>query len=349
MRIFKSKKLRIIFVSIVVLFCCSCTKVNEFKPYTELTETAKPTITSEMRLKVKQQYTLAFSSIVGEVSFVKTILQGINDSAKEWEKRIGSQIDIVSVDAGVLDPMQQVRDLEKLKDEALDGLLVFAGDSSSVSEPIQSWFIDKNVPVVVTDIGINSDEYISFIITDNEKGGALAAEVIAKAIKKGGKVVVFDTGPGNINAKHRADGFTKKAKELGLEVLPKQDVFVDIEKGRELMRSILQSEPDIAGVFSLTVEPAIGAAYALQEAQNKTCKIVTFDINEATLNMIKTSAIEACIIQDPYFMGYEGLNQMMYYLTGQKDKVKKDIPSPITVCTIQNVSEYENNPQVKIK
>ena len=49
----------------------------------------------------------------------------------------------------------------------VDGVLIFPGDSVMVAEPIKNVFNAKNIPVVITDIGIRSGKYISLIITDN--------------------------------------------------------------------------------------------------------------------------------------------------------------------------------------
>jgi len=61
------------------------------------------------------------------------------------------------------------------------------------------------------------------------------------------------------------------------------------------------------------------------------------------------SAAAAVVVQDPYYMGHEGMNQMMYWLTSQKDLIVKDIKKPPTICTLKNASDYDNNPAVITK
>ena len=44
---------------------------------------------------------------------------------------------------------------------------VAADVSVMVTEPIKNVFNAQNIPVVITDIGVRSGDYISLIITDN--------------------------------------------------------------------------------------------------------------------------------------------------------------------------------------
>ena len=298
--------------------------------------------------RLKKEYTIGISQRWGTTVFPRTIVQGARDSAMDWEKKTGVKIRIIVTDCGNDDPSRQIKDMENLASRKVDGLLLFPGDSEVVSEPLIRIFNKNDIPVVITDIGVERGDYLSIIITNNRKGGEMAAEEMARQIPAGGKVVVFNNGPGNNNARDRADGFMEKAKELGFQVLPERIVKIDAEEGRKLMEEVLVSEPDIAGVFTLTIEPAIGAVGALKTARNKTCKIVAFDINAVGLKLIKDGSLAACVLQDPYFIGVEGMNQLMYHFTDNTGRINKLIDSPTTVCTRANTARYETNPQVKL-
>ena len=71
---------------------------------------------------------------------------------------------------GDTDKAKQVADLEDLYAQGINGLLIFPGDSILVAEPIKNVFNTEKIPVVITDIGVRSGEYISLIITDNLQG-----------------------------------------------------------------------------------------------------------------------------------------------------------------------------------
>ena len=100
---------------------------------------------------------------------------------------------------------------------------------------------------------------------------------------------------------------------------------------------------DLVGTSSNSWEEA--ASNAVEAAGNATVKLVAFDIDAPSLKMVKEGKILALTVQDPYLIGYEGMNQMLTYLTGGTPEKLINVP-PI-LCTIENASDFDNNPQVQ--
>jgi len=219
------------------------------------------------------------------------------DAAKEWETKTGSTIKVIKTDAGVTDPSLQVRDLEDLAVQKVDGVFVFAGDVATCDEAIGRVYNTENIPVVITDIGIGKSDYVSFIITDNYLGGQMAAEAMAESVPKGSKVVAFQIAPNNLSTRNRADGFMDKAKELGYNVLPEKVVVNTAEGGKLVMEDTMTAEPDIAAVFGTANDCAIGVANALKTADKVgKIKLLCFDINDIILQLVKEGTIEAVVV-----------------------------------------------------
>jgi ribose transport system substrate-binding protein len=285
----------------------------------------------------------------GTAAFLKTIDLGARDAAKEWEKKLGVKIEMRTTDAGADDPSQQVRDMEDLFNLGVNGLLLFPGDSKVVSDPLKSIYNANKVPVAITDIGVDSGEFVSIVVTDNRAAGELAAGAMAKMVAKGGKVVALNHAPGNNNVTTRITGFSEKATQLGLVVIPEKVIKYSIESGKQVTEDLLASDPDIAGIFLVGNVPAVGVASALDDAGNSTTKIVAFDLDSATLKAVVEGKIDATVVQDPYFMGHEAMNQLMYFLTGETAKITNHIPAPIRLLTAENAKEFEEDPQVSLE
>lgn len=333
----------IIFITVIVFSLI-------FLSFVGCKSTATEQTTAETTTQLKKEIVFGNSQFWGTIAFARTINDGLVDAAKEWEKKTGSTIKIVKTDAGVTDPSLQVRDLEDLAVQKVDGVFVFAGDVATCDEAIGRLFNTENIPVVITDIGVGKSDYVSFIITDNYLGGQMAAEAMAESVPKGSKVVAFQIAPNNLSTRNRSDGFMDKAKELGYNVLPEKVVVNTAEGGKLVMEDTMTAEPDIAAVFGTANDCAIGVANSLKTAGKVgKIKLLCFDINDIILQFVKEGTIEAVIVQDPYYMGHEGMNQMMYWLTGQKDLIVKDIKKPPTICTLKNASDYDNNPAVITK
>ena len=170
-----------------------------------------------------KDYKIGYSVFWGTNPFLVTMVNGAKKAAEEWKAK-GVNVDIVVTNGGDTDKAKQVSDLEDLYAQKVNGVLIFPGDSVMVTEPIKNVFNANNIPVVITDIGVRSGEYISLIITDNKKGGESAGEYMAKLLPKGGKVITLDHAPTNDNGQTRRKGFETKSAELGLQVLKEQPV-----------------------------------------------------------------------------------------------------------------------------
>jgi ribose transport system substrate-binding protein len=239
-----------------------------------------------------------------------------------------------------------VADLEDLYAQGINGVLIFPGDSVMVAEPIKNVFNAQDIPVIITDIGIRSGDYASLIITDNLKGGEQAGEYMASLVSKGSKVITLDHAPTNDNGQTRQKGFEEKAKALGLEVLPEQPVaFLTLDAGRQAMEDLLVSEPDVKGAFAFNQLVLQGAYQALEQAGKAgQVKLVGFDLDPVSYKMVAEGKMDALVVQDPYRMGYEGLNMLLTKLKG--GEIPHDVGLGTKLLTKENAAEFANDPQV---
>jgi ribose transport system substrate-binding protein len=292
-----------------------------------------------------EDYKIGYSVFWGTNPFLVTMVNGAKKSAEEWKAK-GVNVDLIVTNGGDTDKAKQVSDLEDLNAQGVDGVLIFPGDSVMVAEPIKNTFNAQNIPVVITDIGIRSGKYESLIITDNYKGGQQAADYMATLLPKGSKVVTLDHAPTNDNGQTRQKGFEDRAKELGLEVLPEQPVaFLTLDAGRQSMEDLLVSEPDVKGAFAFNQLVIQGAYQALEQAKKAgEVKLIGFDLDPVSYKMVQDGKIDALVVQDPYKMGYEGMNIVLTKLGG--GEVPHDIGLGTKLLTKANAAEFAEDPQV---
>jgi ribose transport system substrate-binding protein len=274
------------------------------------------------------------------------MVNGAEAAAAEWKEK-GYDIDIVVTNGGDDDKTRQVNDLEDLFAQGVDGLLIFPGDSVMVGEPIANLYNASELPVVVTDIGVRKGEITSLVITDNLAGGMLAAEQMAKIVPAGAKVITLDYAPTNDNAQLRQKGFEDRAAELGLTVLAEAAMppAMTLDNGRNVMEDLLVSEPDIAGVFSFN-QVVLQGAYAALEGAGRVgeVKLVGFDLDPVSWQMVRDGKIDGLVVQDPYAMGFTGLNQVMAAITGAETQEFIGLDTKLLIA--ENADEFANDPQV---
>ena len=292
-----------------------------------------------------KDYKIGYSVFWGTNPFLVTMVNGAKKAAEEWKAK-GINVDIVVTNGGDTDKAKQVSDLEDLYAQKVNGVLIFPGDSVMVTEPIKTVFNANNIPVVITDIGVRSGKYISLIITDNKKGGESAGEYMAKLLSKGDEVITLDHAPTNDNGQTRRKGFETKAAELGLKVLKEQPVqYLTLDSSRQAMEDLLVAEPDVKGAFAFNQLVLQGAYQALQQAGKAgQVKLVGFDLDPVSYQMVKDGKIDALVVQDPFKMGYNGLNTVITYLEG--GKVEPFVGLGTKLLTKDNAAEFANDPQV---
>ena len=131
-----------------------------------------------------------------------------------------------------------------------------------------------NIPVVIADIGTNSGDYVSFIISDNYDGANGVGEALAAALKKKG------WEDGSRRPRHHLAGPQERpGPHQGLPRRPRRGRRQTKEAGLQQMQSytadetfkftqdMLTANPDMRGLFIQTDQPAIGALRAIKAAR----------------------------------------------------------------------------------
>ena len=73
-------------------------------------------------------------------------------------------------------------------------------------------------------------------------------------------------------------------------------------------------------------------------------KLVGFDLDPVSFQMVKDGKLDALVVQDPYKMGYDGMNIVLTKLTG--GEVQKFVGLGTKLLTKENAAEFANDPQV---
>ena len=80
--------------------------------------------------------------------------------------------------------------------------------------------VRSGIPVVIFDSALESEDYVSFVATDNYKGGQLAGEHLGKLLEGKGKVVMLRYQEGSASTMKREQGFLDAiAKYEGIEIV----------------------------------------------------------------------------------------------------------------------------------
>lgn len=204
--------------------------------------------------------------------------------------------------------------------------IVIASTSSDASVPAIEKAVAAGIPVVTIDNKVKTDKVVTLLATDNKKGGALCADKLveglkAKNIPLKGKVGMISAMAGVQVLVDRDEGFLARMKEIApdLQVLPVRYIDNDILKGLAACEDILTANADIVGFFGDNNHSGDGVARAIRE-RNLQDKVVAvaYDSDPEEVQALKDGILHALIVQDPYGMGYKGVDTALKALSGQK-------------------------------
>jgi ribose transport system substrate-binding protein len=153
--------------------------VLKFSALLGATVLASPFISSAMA--ADKTVRLGYSQFWGTNTFLRTQIAGARKAMGEWETK-GVKVELLVTNGGDTDTTKQVGDLEDLYTQNIDGLLIFPGDSVVLADPIKNIYNKNKIPVVITDIGLNSGDRVTYVVTANEVGGRMAADHMATLV-----------------------------------------------------------------------------------------------------------------------------------------------------------------------
>jgi ribose transport system substrate-binding protein len=163
---------------------------------------------------------------------------------------------------------KQVSGSIALINNGISALIISPQEPSALAATIKAAHGEK-IPVIVGDVGAAGD-YDGFVLSDNFKGGALAAEFVEKAL--GGRDGVSEVGIVALNPTTsvntpRSDGFTKTvADNSKVRVVANISGHQTVEGGFAAAQAILSANPKVAAIYCLNDSMAVGASQAIIQA-----------------------------------------------------------------------------------
>jgi ribose transport system substrate-binding protein len=235
------------------------------------------------------------------------------------------------------DAATQQDDVQNFVTQQVDAILVNPVDSEAVVPAVQA-ANQADIPVIALDRGASGGEIATLIASDNVEGGRLAGEELIELVGSG-PVAQLEGIPGASPTRDRGQGFEEAINaQDAVELVASQTANFDRAEGLNVTENILQSNPEIKGIFAQNDEMALGAVRALGNRAGTDVKIVGFDAVEDALKAIQDGKMNATVAQQPDRIGSLGVENAMKVIEGES--VDENIPVPVKLVTEENVSEF---------
>ena len=201
----------------------------------------------------------------------------------------------------------------------------FAALDSQAAIPLLQQAKDAGIPVIAFDSGVDSDIPMATASTDNVAAAALAADKMAELIGDMGKVAVVAHDQTSRTGIDRVEGFSNRIKEAhpDIEIVSVQYGGGDQLESTEITKSILQANPDLAGIFGANEGSAIGVLNGKREMGRDEVVVIGYDSGAAQKEAVRDGSMAGAITQNPVGIGYETVKAAVAAAKGET--VEKNI------------------------
>jgi ribose transport system substrate-binding protein len=275
--------------------------------------------------------------------FWKGIHAGSVKAAQELSAE-GTQVDLIW--KGPLredDREQQIQVVEGFISQGVGGIVLAPLDNRALARPVEE-AQRAGVPTVIIDSALESNSIVSFVATDNRKGGQLAADRMGELLNGKGKILVLRYQEGSASTEEREGGFIDelKSKYPNVEIVS-QDQYSGATRdtAKRASENLLNRFGDeVQGIFTPNESSTAGMLLALQDI-GKAGKItfVGFDASDTFIEAMRQKQLHGIVVQNPFNMGYLGVKTIVAHLLGRQ--VERRIDTGVMLVTPDNLDAAE--------
>lgn len=295
------KKVRFLFLALLMLFLVACGEEDS---------TSDGTSTSE-----DKKLALLMADLGNPFFHV------LRDAVVDQAESLGYEVIIYD---GQNDASKQPSQVEDALQKGVSAIVINPGDEDSTANALKE-AIAQNIPVVTVDRKVNVDGILSYLVTDNTKGGVLSGEWLAGKLPDGGKVIHVEGVMGTAPQRERGGGFLSvidpaKNPESKFEILDTVVGDFSMAPAEAAMSDLLAKHDDIDAVFAQNDTMAVGVARAIETAgrDKDGIIIIGFDGAQEAYDLIKEGKMSVTAVQDFDFIGKEAVNFVDAYLKDGK-------------------------------
>ncbi|MBI1853290.1 MAG: sugar-binding protein [Planctomycetes bacterium] len=282
----------------------------------------------------------------------------VNNHSPFWEpmkigmSRAGAEC---GVDVDCVGPQEQNVDaqisvVESLIAQGVTGICISPIDPNGLRPVIQR-ALAAGIDVICMDSDAPASGRLAYIGTVNRKAGEEAAKTMLRVLGDSGggrrKVAAFVGMLTAANARERLDGFKSAIAGSPIDLVETYLDDGDAGKAQANVETALQAHPDLAALFTIYSYdgPAAGRTVRGLGLVGKV-KIVSFDAEPQTLELLRDGVIEATVVQRPYEFGYRGVKLLHEIRTKGREPALSGVPTDriidtgVDVVTREKLAEY---------
>ena len=195
------------------------------------------------------------------------------------------------------------------------------------------------VKIVAIDSSVASEMVSTYIGTDNYAAGRMAAQAALERVEGELTVGIVNYDISSANGQEREHGAVDLLQESGrAEVAAVINTLAEAGQAKEDTEAMLAEHPEINVLLAFNEPTSVGAAEAVSDlGLSESVFLVGFDSNVVTVDGLQEGSVDALVVQNPYAMGYLGVESAYKLLAGQGDSLDKTVDTSTQVVDRENI------------
>jgi ribose transport system substrate-binding protein len=240
------------------------------------------------------------------------------------------------------DREQQVQVVEGFISQRVDGIVLAPLDSHALMRPVEE-AASAGVPTVIFDSALaDPTKAVSYVSTDNGKGGHLAGRRMVELLKGRGRVLMLRYQEGSAATEERERGFLDEIRVTapGITVISSdQYAGATRDTAKRTSENLLNRYADtVDGIFTPNESSTAGMLLALQDiGKAGAITFVGFDYSAGFLDPLRRGEIKGFVVQHPVNMGYLSVKTIVDHL--RRKSVPKSVDTGVMMVTLDNLTD----------
>lgn len=270
--------------------------------------------------------------------------QSVRSGAQQAGQELGVRVTFKGP-AKESDRSEQISVFENFLNSGVDGICLAPLDADALVRPVEE-ARRAGVPVVIFDSALNTDraDFVSYVATDNFRGGQMAADAMAESLgPEGGKVICLRYNQGSESTHQREEGFLDGiAQYPQIEVISSdQYAGTTTESAVDKSQALLNRfGNEVDGVFTTCEPNAEGMLRAIRDRDLAgKIRLVAFDSSESLRQAMAAGDVSAIVLQDPVRIGYLAVETLTAAIRGEP--IDPYVDTGVFVATAENQEDEQ--------
>jgi ribose transport system substrate-binding protein len=232
--------------------------------------------------------------------------------------------------------------VRRAMDDGVDVIIFSAVDYNANAEIIDQ-AAQRGIKIIVIDSDVNSSQVSCRIGTNNLQAGIKAAEAALATDDEELYIGIVNYDVNSANGQQRELGFRQTVEQdPRVKNITTINVLSTTEDARAGAKEMLLSDSRINVVVTFNEWTSLGVGWAIRDLNRADrIQVVAFDSNVVSVGMLETGEVDALIVQNPYAMGYLGVETAANLMNGQTGGPSV-VDTATTIVTRENMYEPES-------